>query len=84
MAWPRVLPQGRGAVNSAGLDHYERLVDGLLERGIAPYLTLYHWDLPSPWPRPAAGRCAIPPSAFAEFADVVARRLGTGCTATPP
>jgi beta-glucosidase len=46
IAWPRVLPQGRGRVNRRGLDFYDRLVDGLLERGISPLITLYHWDLP--------------------------------------
>ena len=46
VAWPRILPEGTGRVNSAGLDFYDRLVDGLLEQGIDPYLTLYHWDLP--------------------------------------
>ncbi len=46
IAWPRVLPQGRGAVNLAGLAFYDRLVDALLEAGITPYTTLYHWDLP--------------------------------------
>jgi beta-glucosidase len=45
-SWPRVQPSGSGAWNKKGLDFYERLVDGLLERGIAPYLTLNHWDLP--------------------------------------
>jgi beta-glucosidase len=46
VAWPRVLPAGRGAVNEAGLDFYRRLVDELLAAGIEPHLTLYHWDLP--------------------------------------
>jgi beta-glucosidase len=46
VAWPRVLPQGRGRVNRRGLDFYDRLVDGLLDRGVAPLVTLYHWDLP--------------------------------------
>ena len=46
ISWPRVRPGGRGAWNEKGLDFYERLVDGLLARGIAPYLTLNHWDLP--------------------------------------
>ena len=47
MSWPRVRPTGTGAWNAAGMDFYERLVDGLLERGIKPYLTLNHWDLPA-------------------------------------
>src|SRR6516225_5664078 len=45
-SWPRVIPQGRGNVNQAGLDFYDRLVDALLKIGIEPFLTLYHWDLP--------------------------------------
>lgn len=45
-AWARVLPRGRGRVNRPGLDHYQRLVDALLEAGIAPMVCLYHWDLP--------------------------------------
>jgi beta-glucosidase len=76
VSWPRVLPDGRGQVNSGGLDYYSRLVDGLLEAGITPFLTLYHWDLPQAledsggWPaRPTA-------EAFAAYADVVSRRLG--------
>ena len=46
VSWPRVQPTGSGAWNAKGLDFYERLVDGLLARGIAPYLTLNHWDFP--------------------------------------
>ncbi|MDB5536269.1 MAG: beta-glucosidase [Devosia sp.] len=46
-AWPRLIPEGTGAVNQAGLDFYDRLIDGMLARGIKPYATLYHWDLPS-------------------------------------
>ncbi len=46
ISWPRILPAGRGQINQAGLDFYSRLVDGLLEAGIQPFATLYHWDLP--------------------------------------
>ena len=46
IAWTRILPQGAGVVNLKGLDFYDRLVDGLLEAGIMPFVTLYHWDLP--------------------------------------
>ncbi|CAG4904361.1 GH1 family beta-glucosidase [Paraburkholderia gardini] len=46
IAWPRVQPDGRGAFNEKGIAFYERLVDGLLKRGIQPFATLYHWDLP--------------------------------------
>jgi beta-glucosidase len=46
ISWPRVLPAGRGPINQEGLDFYDRLVDGLLEAKIQPFVTLYHWDLP--------------------------------------
>src|SRR4029453_9110750 len=46
IAWPRIQPTGRGAPNQRGLDFYRRLLDGLLEAGIEPFVTLYHWDLP--------------------------------------
>lgn len=47
IAWPRLLPDGRGRVEQRGVDHYSRLIDALLERGIEPVVTLYHWDLPA-------------------------------------
>jgi beta-glucosidase len=80
VAWPRVLPEGRGRVNGAGLDFYDRLVDELLEHGIEPLVTLYHWDLPvaledaGGWPR----RSTV--DAFCEFTAAVAARLGDRVT----
>jgi beta-glucosidase len=76
IAWPRVLPAGDGPVNEAGLDFYDRLVDGLLAAGIRPFATLYHWDLPQAlqdrggWPARDTARL------FADYAAVVAERLG--------
>ena len=58
ISWPRVLPIGRGKVNQAGLDFYSNLVDGMLEKGIKPFITLYHWDLPQDLQE--AGRLARP------------------------
>lgn len=76
IAWPRVLPEGRGAVNTRGLDFYDALVDELLERGIQPYVTLYHWDLPQALEERGGWRNRETALAFAEYAGVVARRLG--------
>ena len=76
VAWTRIQPSGTGAPNQRGLDFYRRLLDALLEAGIRPLVTLYHWDLPQAledaggWPnRDLAGR-------FADYADIVARALG--------
>ena len=60
-AWPRILPSGGGAVEQRGLDFYERLVDGLMANGIAPWLCLYHWTCRRPCRRQAAGSIAIRP-----------------------
>jgi len=77
IAWPRVQPDGQGAWNEAGFAFYDRLVDRLLEAGIKPHATLYHWDLPAAlhdafggW----ASREIVP--RFAAYAAEVARRLG--------
>jgi len=76
VAWPRVLPTGRGAHNPAGLAFYDRLVDGLLEAGIEPMVTLYHWDLPQAlqdeggWSAPDIARH------YADYAELVMRTLG--------
>jgi hypothetical protein len=76
IAWPRVLPHGRGRVNEAGLDFYDRLVDGMLERGLAPYATLYHWDLPQALQDVGGWESRETVTSFDDYADVVARRLG--------
>lgn len=76
IAWPRILPSGTGPVNAQGLDFYDRLVDALLDAGIAPYATLYHWDLPSALERKGGWRARSTAEAFAEYSAIVARRLG--------
>ncbi|RQO61831.1 beta-glucosidase [Paucibacter sp. KBW04] len=76
IAWPRVLPQGRGAVNAAGLDFYERLVDGMLTRGLQPWATLYHWDLPQVLQEQGGWKSRETVAAFLEFTEAVTRRLG--------
>ncbi|MBW8482955.1 GH1 family beta-glucosidase [Actinomadura parmotrematis] len=76
IAWPRVQPTGSGPANARGLDFYERLVDGLLERGIAPAATLYHWDLPQPLEDAGGWLARDTAYRFAEFAYLAAERLG--------
>jgi len=76
VAWPRILPEGRGRVNTAGLDYYDRLVDELLASGIEPFLTLYHWDLPQALEERGGWPARETVDAFAEYAEVVAARLG--------
>ncbi|UCM88576.1 GH1 family beta-glucosidase [Streptomyces marincola] len=76
LAWPRIQPEGYGPVNGAGVDFYSRLVDSLLDHGITPWVTLYHWDLPQPledaggWPRRETAE------KFAEYAALIHQRLG--------
>ena len=75
LSWSRILPEGTGKVNEAGVDYYNRLIDALLEAGIEPYVTLYHWDLPyalhlqGGWMNPAS------PEWFYEYAALCAQRF---------
>ncbi len=76
ISWPRVLSEGRGQVNQAGLDFYDRVVDELLAHDIEPFVTLFHWDTPQAiedaggWPMRATAE------AFVDYAELVAERLG--------
>ncbi len=76
IAWPRILPDGRGRINQKGIDFYSRLTDALLEAGIQPWATLFHWDMPhilqreGGWLNPATG------DAFAEYARAAGDALG--------
>jgi beta-glucosidase len=73
ISWPRVQPTGMGPVSEAGLATYDRMIDGLLERGIDPVVTLYHWDLPSELPGWTSRETA---ERFADYAEAVGARLG--------
>ncbi len=83
-SWARVQPTGYGAVNEKGLDHYSRLVDAVLEAGIRPFCTIYHWDLPQGledkggWPNRDLAKY------YADFAGILAKRLGDRLTVWAP
>lgn len=76
IAWPRIMPSGRGPVKEAGLDFYDRMVDRLLVAGIAPYATLNHWDLPSALEASGGWTARATVGAFADYAAVMFERLG--------
>ncbi len=76
ISWPRVLPDGTGRVNEAGLDFYDKLIDTLLEKNITPYVTLFHWDLP--YLLHCRGGWLNPESVewFAEYTELIVKRIG--------
>ena len=76
VAWPRLLPQGSGPPNEAGLAFYDRLIDGLLEVGIQPWLCLYHWDLPQALQDRGGWEARDIAGWFGDYAALVARRYG--------
>jgi beta-glucosidase len=76
LAWSRILPAGRGRVNPLGLDFYDRLLDQLLQAGITPYATLYHWDLPQVLEDAGGWLRRDTAAAFAEYTDVATKHLG--------
>ena len=76
VAWPRVIPDGDGVVNPAGLDFYDRLVDALLSRGITPWVTLFHWDLPQALEDKGGWTSRATVAAYARYAETVIKRLG--------
>jgi len=76
VSWPRIFPTGRGKVNLPGLDFYDRLVDEVLEAGITPMLTLYHWDLPQALQDQGGWTNRETCPAFADYSAAVVKRLG--------
>lgn len=76
LSWPRIFPRGRGRIEPRGLDFYERLVDTLLARGITPYATLFHWDLPQALEDAGGWRRRDTARHFADYAAAVTGRLG--------
>lgn len=75
ITWPRVMPDGIGRINEKGLDFYDRLVDELLEKGITPYVTLFHWDYPYELYKKGGWLNNDSPEWFAEYTKVVVDRL---------
>jgi beta-glucosidase len=80
VSWPRVFGDGRGPWNSAGGDFYDRLIDGCLERGLEPWLTVHHWDLPLELQREGGWARRGIVEDFAAFAEAVAERYGDRVT----
>lgn len=77
ISWSRLFPQGRGALNPKGIDYYDRLVDALLEKGIRPFVTLYHWDMPQALQISLGGFAhRDTASCFAEYARAAVDKLG--------
>lgn len=76
LSWPRIQPDGRGKVNRAGIDHYRRMLEACLERGIEPWVTLYHWDLPQALGADGGWTDRETAFRFAEFCALAAEELG--------
>ena len=76
ISWPRVIPGGRGRVNEAGLDFYDRVVDELLANGIKPVATLFHWDTPQALEDEGGWTNRATAELFVDYVDTVAARLG--------
>jgi len=75
VAWPRILPEGTGAINAAGMDFYERLIDALLAANITPYVTLFHWDYPYELYARGGWLNKSSPEWFADYVRLVVERL---------
>lgn len=76
VAWARILPEGTGAINPAGLDFYDKLVDSLLANGIRPFVTLYHWDLPQVLEDKGGWTNRDIVDWFGEYTQAITKRLG--------
>jgi beta-glucosidase len=76
IAWPRVIPDGTGSINTAGLDYYSRVIDALLARGITPWVTLFHWDLPQALEDRGGWLVRDTVGAFGRYATEVVKLLG--------
>ena len=75
-SWPRLLPENAKIVNPDGIAFYDRLIDGMLERGIQPFATLYHWDLPARYAQKGGWQMRDTANYFADYTDLVMRHFG--------
>ncbi|WP_424929038.1 GH1 family beta-glucosidase [Amaricoccus tamworthensis] len=76
LSWPRILPEGRGTPNEEGLDFYDRLIDGMLERGLQPWATLYHWEMPAALSDLGGWRNRDVANWFTDYSRLVMNRFG--------
>ncbi len=76
LAWPRIFPEGRGAVNPKGIAFYDRLIDAMLAQGIQPYATMFHWDLPQALEDLGGWRARETADAFGVYADTIVKAYG--------
>ena len=83
-SWARILPSGKGQINQQGLDFYDRLVDKLCERNIAPHLTLYHWELPATLADLGGWRNRDIGNWFADYTAIVIDKLGDRLASVAP
>ena len=75
-SWPRLLPENAKTVNPDGMSFYDKLIDGMLERGIQPFATLYHWDLPARYAQKGGWQMRDTANYFADYTDLVMRQFG--------
>lgn len=76
LCWPRLMPEGRGAINEKGVAFYDRLIDALLTNGIRPFMTLFHWEYPVALARLGGWENPDSPKWFADYAQLIAKRFG--------
>lgn len=76
LAWPRIFPQGRGALNQKGVDFYHRLIDAMMNEGITPWVTMFHWDLPQALEDDGGWRVRGVVDAFSTYADTLVKAYG--------
>ncbi|RRJ94254.1 beta-glucosidase [Opitutaceae bacterium TAV4] len=77
IAWPRIFPMGKGAVNQKGLDFYKRLLDSMHDHGLTPWVTMFHWDLPQALEDEGGWRVRSTADAFATYADTIVQNLSS-------